>query len=447
MRIRIAVVVVLLVALLVLPPVFGKVAESRVTAHIESLREKQLDITIDEYERGWFSSRARITLKPSQLHPSAALLADVLDPLTVAVDIRHGLVSLADGFFLGMFETYARPVDDSPVVDFVVEAQTTLDGSVNFAVEIMPLRHDFADGRVNLSGARASGTIERRRVDARGELASLEIASPTGAVSMIGVRASTDTERHSGRVAPGTLSVEVDRIAFERFENSSQAFDATGVRFASRSSVDRALNRLHGRAVFAFEQARTGNGATITDARYEMSLRNVDVAALEAYYDLVADGAPAEPSMDVVAPIVQRLVASSPSFAIDTVRFHVDGQPFEASLHVDVDSSVPPSGGAVDLNDPEYWRSILKGRAGLSAAKPLVEQLAAAGIKVQLLAAQEDGASMPTDSLDALAEAQVGLVLGMLSAQGMIEDTGSLYRTTLSFENGRITVNGQPLPF
>src|SRR5690606_41973332 len=108
MRIRIAVVVVLLVALLVLPPVFGKVAESRVTAHIESLREKQLDITIDEYERGWFSSRARITLKPSQLHPSAALLADVLDPLTVAVDIRHGPVSLADGFFLGMFETYAR---------------------------------------------------------------------------------------------------------------------------------------------------------------------------------------------------------------------------------------------------------------------------------------------------------------------------------------------------
>jgi len=38
-------------------------------------------------------------------------------------------------------------------------------------------------------------------------------------------------------------------------------------------------------------------------------------------------------------------------------------------------------------------------------------------------------------------------MLGMLSAQGMIEDTGNLYRTSVSFDNGRITVNGQPLPF
>lgn len=449
MKIRIAAVAVLLLALVVLPPVFGRLAESRVAAHIESLREKRIDVTLDEYERGWFASRAQITLAPSQLHPSAAVLAELLDPLTVAIDIRHGPVSVADGFFLGMFETHARPVGDSPVIDFVVEAHTTLGGSVNFAAEIMPLRHDNADGRISFSGARANGTIERRRIDARGELASLEIESPTGTLSMIGVRASTDSERHSGRVAPGTLFVEIDRFALEPFD-ASGAFDATGVRFESRSSLDRDRGQLNGRAVLTVQQARTGSGSTVTDARYEMSLRNVDIEALEAYYDLVASseaaGTPAEPSLDAIEPIVQRLVAGGPGIALDKVALYLDGQPFEASLQIDVDTDALPSGGSADLHDPQYWRSILKGRAALTAAKPLVEQFAAAAIKAQLLA-QQDGGSMPAESLDAFAESQVGLMLGMLSAQGMIEDTGNLYRTSVSFDNGRITVNGQPLPF
>ena len=447
-KIRVAVVAVLLLSLLGLPPVFGKLTESKIGEYAESLRERQLDVTIDEYERGWFSSRAKITMAPSQSAVGATPFVEILGPVTLAVDIHHGPVSVKDGFFVGMSELRARPVEHGESrLDFAVDAQMTFGGTAHFVAEIMPFRHEDADGTVAFSGGRANGTIAGRHIDAHGTIESLQAASPAGTLSMIGVRASSDYEQISRGVTPGTMSVEIDRVSFET--DDGPAFDAAGIGFESRASVDAARERLSGQASFTVERVRAADDSTITDARYEMSLQNVEVAAVEAYYDLIwrtrAD-APAAPSGEEVKPIVQRLLAGGPSFAVDTLRFSLDGQPFEASLQVDVDSSALPPGGAPSLDDPSLWRGLISGRAEVTAAKPLVERMAAAAIKAQLRA-QQDDSSMPAASLDALADAQVGLALGMLSAQGMIEDTGSLYRTTVTFADGQLTINGQPLPF
>src|SRR5690606_35072421 len=210
------------------------------------------------------------------------------------------------------------------------------------------------------------------------------------------------------------MSVEINRVSFEQAA-ASPAIDASGVVFESRSNLDASRERLSAQASLAVERARAGSESTITDARYEMSLRNIDAEAFEAYYDLVARTRSAEPSVDEMEPIVQRVLAGAPSFAVDTLRFSFDGQPFEASVHVAVDSSALPAGRAA-LHDPAFWTAILRGRAELTAAKPLVERIAAAAIRAQLGARQEDGAAMPGASLDALAQAQVGLALGMLSA-------------------------------
>ncbi len=446
-KIRVAVVAVVLLLLLGLPPVFGMLTESQIGRYVESLRERQLDVTIDEYERSWFSSRAQITAVPAQPDPSAAVsFAAFLDPVTVAVDIQHGPVSVKNGFFLGLSKLGARPVDGAePRLDFAVEAQMTFGGTVHFVADVPPFRYEAERATVTLSGGRASGTVAGRHIDARGTIESLQAVSSDGTLSMIGIRASSDSERLSRGLTVGTMSVEINRVSFEQAA-ASPAIDASGVVFESRSNLDASRERLSAQASLAVERARAGSESTITDARYEMSLRNIDAEAFEAYYDLVARTRSAEPSVDEMEPIVQRVLAGAPSFAVDTLRFSFDGQPFEASVHVDVDSSALPAGRAA-LHDPAFWTAILRGRAELTAAKPLVERIAAAAIRAQLGARQEDGAAMPGASLDALAQAQVGLALGMLSAQGMIEDTGSLYRTTVSFDSGQLAINGQPLPF
>src|SRR5690606_21883400 len=131
----------------------------------------------------------------------------------------------------------------------------------------------------------------------------------------------------------------------------------------------------------------------------------------------------------------------------DTLRFDMNGASLEGSAQATADAGALPQTGAADIRDPALWMAVLDGRAELLVAKTLAEQAAVAIAKSQISARVMDGESMPGQSIDALAQAQAGLALAVLSAQGFIEDTGSLYRTELQLEDGRVTINGQPLPF
>ena len=66
-------------------------------------------------------------------------------------------------------------------------------------------------------------------------------------------------------------------------------------------------------------------------------------------------------------------------------------------------------------------------------------------IESQLATGGPAGVLAP-DELEAMAEAQVETTLGMLVAQGLLEDDGESYRITLEFENGTLSLNGTPLP-
>ena len=135
------------------------------------------------------------------------------------------------------------------------------------------------------------------------------------------------------------------------------------------------------------------------------------------------------------------------TISIDTLRLDFNGAPLEASAQTTADAAALPPAGAADIRDPALWTAVLDGYAEIVIAKTLAEEAAVAIAKSQLNARMLDGESMPGQSIDALARAQAGLALAVLSAQGFLEDTDSLYRTELRLEDGRVTVNGMPLPF
>jgi uncharacterized protein YdgA (DUF945 family) len=55
------------------------------------------------------------------------------------------------------------------------------------------------------------------------------------------------------------------------------------------------------------------------------------------------------------------------------------------------------------------------------------------------------GQPIDPDQLANMAAGQATLMLGMLSAQGIVVDTGDSFRARLEFRDGQLLANGQPL--
>ncbi len=102
--------------LLALPPVLGMLTESQVRARIAALDASGvLKASVRSYERGWFRSRARISLALApqtiaRLDELGAALglpplsADLDRRVPIALEIAHGPLALLDGVVLRLVE-------------------------------------------------------------------------------------------------------------------------------------------------------------------------------------------------------------------------------------------------------------------------------------------------------------------------------------------------------
>lgn len=444
------------VLLVGLPPVFGMLTESAVRARAESLRDEgRLLVTVEEFDRGWFSSRALLRVEPNpEGDRSRQALIGFVEPMKVVADFNHGPLSVQDGVFFGFSELRARPAPapdgqtiDAPF-DFDFRAQSTFGGAVNFAGEIMPFDSAGEDFVLSFSGGRFHGTLAGADVQAVVDTDAFQYTEGAATYSLLGLRASADAERISDLVMPGTFTLAIDRLSLDIGEASrSTVFDLRALGVESSTALDAARERLGGAVRVELERLRLAGGTEITDARLEAAAERLGVAALDAYSKAAARAAESgAPLADEVEPAVLRLLAEAPAASIDGLRFAVNGETFEASAQAAANpAALPP--GAADIRDPALWMAVLGGRVEAAIAKPLVEQIAIAVATSQLGGRIMAGESMPVESIEALARTQAGLAIALLSAQGLIEDTGNLYRTELQLEDGRLTVNGQPLPF
>jgi len=450
-RILLLVAVVLLVAL---PPVFGMLTESAVRERAESLRDEgSLRVTIESFDRGWFTSRAVLSIEPDPTADPRLMLIGFVEPMTVVVDFKHGPLSVHDGLFFGFSELVARPalapsgeLLDAPF-DFEFRAHSNFGGSLNFAADIRPFDSIGEGFALSFSGGRLHGTLADPRVQAVIDAEALQVTQGTTTYSLLGLRASADTEQVAEHVRPGTITLEIDRMAVDVGDTDrSTLFDLRALAVESSSALDGTREHLDGTLNVVLGRLRLADGTEIAGARLSAAANRLDVAALDAYSAAAARAAEnGVPIADEVEPAVRRLLAAGPAASIDALQFEVDGEPFDASARAAADPAELPA-GAADIRDPALWTAVLDGRAEVTIAKTLADKAAVAIAKWLLGARVMDGESMPGQSLDALAQAQAGLAIAVLSAQGLLEDTGELYRTVVQLDDGRLSVNGQPLP-
>jgi uncharacterized protein YdgA (DUF945 family) len=447
-----------------LPPVFGTITESRVRARVADIdRTAAWNASMRSFERGWFRSRAKIELglEPEYLPPvdragltggERATIAALLQDVPLAIDFAHGPVAVLDGAHFGIAKLVARLDEDANGIAgleqrlgvphlFEFRGRTSFTGALAFDADVPPIGLTIGPTNVDFSGAAMEGTFARNRLVSSGALARFEFSSPTGAFSVQNVRGQVDNEIHSAYVMPGNAAFSVERVAiFDAAQGPMPRLEAANLSFDTAVDLDDKL--LDARATYTIESLLV-DGTRIADARVGLAFRRIDVAALESYFaamekrQLPADGGLR--ALDTVLPLVERALAASPSFALDPVRFRLDDEPFVGRLEV-VTTGAPARG--VDLRSPATLLDLLTTTADVELSKKLAQQLA-------LLAALRyvGEAGLPPDQLRNLAEAQSGIFLLTLVAQGILTDVGDGYRAELRLADGALTVNGQVLPF
>jgi uncharacterized protein YdgA (DUF945 family) len=97
----------------------------------------------------------------------------------------------------------------------------------------------------------------------------------------------------------------------------------------------------------------------------------------------------------------------------------------------------------LNLDNPLLVLGLVNASADLRLSKALAQRLATLAAETQLGA---DG-SLPPDELRYLAEGQSSFMLTMLLSQGLLAEDGDDYATALTYADGALTVNGNPLPF
>lgn len=490
-KLFIALFVVLVIALVGLPPVFGVVYEQQF--------EEQMDIgqlnpytefRVAEFDRGLFSSRAtvafsltddyveqiRTAITPTD--PAAPATAEQLESLEEIieliegelrfnVDIKHGPASFPEGQFIGL-ATVTSTLDSStgelaelqkelglPYL-FAMDAQVALDGSTDFQGNVPPIQYGDEDSKVDFSGLNIGGHYDtrNRRVIAASAIDSLVVDNPALRLTVSGMGMNTDATILENYLSLGTTGVSVDEIVVSSSAIGEQVSiriseaDLTGSVDLSESGESLSMD-----VNYSVSDISGFPEMAISDIELNFGLSEINLEAMNSYLDVarnmgVATEENADEYMMELQTVVFQLLNGSPKLSIDPVAFHLNGEPFLAQMNIDFDGTTLPPGSTLDalLGNPLLWLGALSGTARVEASDTMANMIGGNIVKSQLTATLGPDSQVSDADLETLAAGQSKMMIDSLVQQGVIKRTGALLSSDLSYKGGELVVNETILP-
>jgi uncharacterized protein YdgA (DUF945 family) len=452
------------IALLALPGVVGSIIEADVRARVASIdANPNAAAALESFEGGWFRSTARIRLglapdSVAQLADAAGTPLGVFGALPIVVEFAHGPVALLEGVHFGWYKMIARPdVEAAGVAEltdtlgapylFEFRGRSPYTGGLRFDADAPPFELPIDEALLTFSGATLNGTFSGLRLRADAQAGGLELTSPTGTFAVRGLQASADNELRFDSMMPGETRFSIASISVANpLQTASPLLEAANLAMHSDVAIDAAGELLELQLSYDLDSVRIEDDE-VTGAELTITVRNLDVAAVEAYSAAATDAAAAGADSVAIAaalgPHLERALSRGPSVTLDPIRFRYGDEPFQGRVEITTNPALLPAAGTLSFENPLLLLGLVNLEADVQLSKPLAAELAALGARAQL----GGDPTIPPEQLEYMAEAQSGLMLTMLVGQGVLVEDGDGYRSSLDYTGGALTLNGNPLPF
>ncbi len=475
------IVLVLIIATAGIPVVVGTMTEARLTEQAGIVSENDFfAVTVRDYERGWLTSSAKLDVGLSELYQeriTQILIQDRDEPvsvpaieamlgktITLIVDLSHGPIMTDNGLHAGFASSVIRLDPETEGLDklrlklgvpylFEIRTHTGFSSTSEFETDVPPMVFEDSSGTFSFSGFTAEGTYDftDRHVTSNGRIDSIEVASELVTVAAENVTFTGDNRMISTYVWEGPLELVLERMTLVNATPSGPPYlEASNVGFIAHTSLNDAGDRLDMDLSYYVDSV-TGDELTVTDAKFEVAMHNLDVAAVEAYNRIAQDLMFEPEGTALLMPALQetlyQLLAAEPGMDFGPLNFNWNGDAFEAVVRIRTDTEMLPPQVAFSLMDPSLWTRLFAVEAEMDVARTTAEWLAIEASKYQLRSGTEaSGQELSSDELNAMAESQGPGMLLLLVAQGMIEVSEIGYRSQVAFEKGILDVNGREIP-
>ena len=459
-----AVVALIAILLLAIPPALGTLTESRVRERVAAINDSGVfTAELKSFDRGWFGSTAKIEigLAPTYITQVAASggPADVLGQrATLAVDFAHGPVAVQKGVHFGWSTMVARldpkteglaEIEQQLGVPYIFEfrGRTGFTGAVAFDADVPPMDVPTGIAQFKFSGALLDGSYAGKHLVSNARIDSLEFASPGGTFALHSLRARTDNEILSQYLAPGTAELSIDSVsAIDPVQGSTPVLQADKLKVTSNVKRGSSAALVDMQVEYGLDRLHVAENE-VAGAVLGLAIHNLDVEAIQHFRGTARDAAlnpspNSDPAAASAMADLQRVLAAGPSLVLDPIRFALDGEPFEGRAEITLDPTKLPPGGITDVASAVLTGAV-SSTANVKLSKPLARRAVALAAEMQF----RGDTRMPPEQLKYMAEAQAGLMIAQLVSQGFLVEDGEVYRAAVRFVDGALTVNDKPLPF
>ena len=448
----------LLAGVFLAPGIVGIKAKERMDTLIEQLNSvPNYHATWESYDRGWFSAEGvmnlemEIPIEPGQSPVQLAFQAQM--------DVDHGPVIINNGLQLAWAswssavstpEAWEQWINLGERPLFTQTGHVSLTGDYVMQDDMPGFTLTTEEGTVKVSGFQGSGTIHSEQLVYQGSLPEITFESPLLpeplTLSALGITMDTVLPEQGlalGALLPGDFSMTLASAAMGNTFLMDNLTISSGVTLNDDDTLADIAVRYAVERVEAPELKLFDAGMDITLANYSTEFNRKYTDLMQGpLLDSESEQEAQALLLDFVEHNLESLLAGKPELNIENVRFSLPEGSFSSHMNVKLaDYNIEPD----SLANPLFLQNNLVMDAYADADKQLALKLASVAATTTL---DSDPSTRGINAVEkqAMIQQQAEMMVGMLTAGGMLVPKEDKLTAELTVENGQTTINGRPMP-
>jgi len=424
---KLLILLVILAALLATPYFVGSQAEGKMRdVYAELNKMPTYEVTVSEYNRGWFSSSAKVRFA-IKIPQTAQTIPDF--GLTVTQQMQHGpFLWHSQGFGVGLVDIdFGIELDDAMQAELdKVDAlskdniratsRVAFGGSMSSQFEITPFVIDKESVNIAIHQAQVTSSLDSdNHILGQGEWDGMSVSDKGVKVFELGkTRFSMDQKLASGELLSpdaifvGDFSMNMDRINVLA-ETPQQNFQMNEISLIATSDINDDLANIN---IVMGAKEMSVIQQQFSDLVYDVSIEKLDVATLQEFNRLMAENQGADPMVMAAQfqSVLPKLIEKGPMLKINQIGVNTSEGKITSDMQLTFDNQV------YDANNPMTMMLALDAKAKGNAPEAFFTNLG------------------------------MGANIEQMVQQNFLVRDNDLLKFDFTFKGGQALLNGNPIP-